>query len=202
MLHFGMVTDPAAQQSYTAGLVEESDRLCRLVENVLQYARLENQNRQFATSQIQVDRLLKEGLTRSLKRAQAAQMRLNLNIGRKAADQMVTTSTDLIDQILFNLVDNACKYASTGRRPQIDIDANVDSRWLRIEVRDFGPGIDTKQLRRLFQPFSRSSDETAGTAAGVGLGLSLSSQLAKLLGGELVYSPAEPGSRFTVKIRI
>ncbi len=187
MLASNMVRDESQRQAYAMGLVKESDRLCRLVENVLQFARLERKQTGVHYAKLSVDQLLQNTIQRCQARAESSSMKLQVNIAPSANEAEIETSADLVDQIVFNLVDNACKYACESQRPSVELSVNVEGKWLMIRVRDYGPGIDSLMVKRLFRPFSRSSDETAGTAAGVGLGLSLSRQLAKQLLGRLEY---------------
>jgi signal transduction histidine kinase len=200
MLASNMVTDESQRANYASGLVREADRLCRLVENVLQFARLEQKRAPLQSSSVTVEALLHEAMQRCRDRAESAGMTLELSIPDSLMGETIRTSKDIVDQILFNLVDNACKYANESKPAEIRVEVAEDSKWLVISVRDYGPGIDAKLLKRLFQPFARSSDETAGTAAGVGLGLSLSRQLAKRLGGRLDYRQANPGSVFELRV--
>jgi signal transduction histidine kinase len=96
-----------------------------------------------------------------------------------------------VEQILFNLVDNACKYAAeaTDKTVQLRVDALHDS--VAFQVADHGPGIAPDQQRRLFRPFSKSAQQAAHSAPGVGLGLALSRRLARRMGGDLRYEPTD-----------
>jgi signal transduction histidine kinase len=106
-----------------------------------------------------------------------------------------------IEQILLNLVDNACKYGADG--DTIELSVGRSGRKLELGVRDFGAGIDRRTRRRLFRPFSRSAEEAAGSAPGVGLGLALSRRLAKDLGGDLRLADADgPGAFFVLTLRL
>lgn len=200
MLASNMVRDESQRQAYATGLVQESDRLCRLVENVLQFARLERKQNGVLYSKLTVEQLLQNTIQRCQARVETSSMKLEINIATSENQAEIQTSADLVDQIVFNLVDNACKYACESQRSCVDLSVNFEGKWLMIRVRDYGPGIDAQTVKRLFQPFSRSSDETAGTAAGVGLGLSLSRQLAKQLRGRLEYRPANPGCIFELRL--
>jgi signal transduction histidine kinase len=200
MLDGDMLTSPEQRQTYTKGLVAEADRLSRLVDNVLQFSRLEKQQSQIRRSPIGVEALLHNVLDRCRTRLAASSMDCEVSLAKQLSGVQINTSQDSVEQIVFNLVDNACKYAKLGEGARIRFEAELDSKWLVIRIRDFGPGIDSKMIRRLFRPFARSSDETAGTAAGVGLGLSLSRQLATQIGGKLDYSPAEPGCLFELRL--
>ena len=90
-----------------------------------------------------------------------------------------------VERILFNLVDNACKYARDASDRRIHLDCASDARALRLTVADHGPGIDAREARRLFRPFHKSARDAAQSAPGVGLGLALSRRLARALGGDL-----------------
>ncbi|MFO0942667.1 MAG: HAMP domain-containing sensor histidine kinase [Pirellulales bacterium] len=200
MLASDMITDPAQRTAYASGLVKESDRLCRLVENVLQFARLERKQSSLNLQPVTTEQLLSKIVERCRIRADAAEMQFEFNCNQSDQLVKVQTCSDLVEQILFNLVDNSCKYAALADQKRIELSVSTESKWLVVAVRDYGPGIDTKMVRRLFRPFSRSSDETAGTAAGVGLGLSLSKQLAKRLGGQLTYVVGQPGCIFQLRL--
>lgn len=104
-----------------------------------------------------------------------------------------------VEQILFNLVDNACKYGVGGTR-RIEINCELDGK-ARISVRDFGPGISRTEAARLFQPFRKSAQQAANSAPGVGLGLALSRRLARAMGGELALDAhVRDGCRFTLTL--
>ncbi len=200
MLNGDMLPNAEQRAEYTEGLVQEADRLCRLVDNVLQFARLERGAAVGKSEQITVRGLAERIKGRCQQRAMTAGLTLEWQVSDDVAETSIETAIDAVEQIIFNLVDNACKYAAVGTPPGVQVSLAGDGKWLMIQVRDFGPGISCTMLRRLFQPFARSADETAGTAAGVGLGLALSRQLARQLSGQLTYRSAEPGSQFELRL--
>jgi signal transduction histidine kinase len=104
-----------------------------------------------------------------------------------------------VEQILFNLVDNAAKYARDVSDNRIHVEANHTGQWIRLAVRDHGPGIESRRLSRRMQPFGKSAQESAETAPGVGLGLALCRRLARQLGGRLDIG-ATPGGGATVTL--
>jgi signal transduction histidine kinase len=112
-------------------------------------------------------------------------MKLELQAAPATAAEQVTTDVSAVEQILFNLVDNACKYAAHSERKEIRIGAECHGKWASIQVRDGGPGFTDAEARKLFQPFSKSARQAAHSAPGVGLGLALSRRLARDLGGDL-----------------
>lgn len=188
MLTEGMVPDPEQQHTYLVTLRNEGDRLHHLVENVLSYARLERGNVEARKRRVPVPELLDRGLDRLRDRASAAGLELELATDEQLADREFLTDPGAIEQILFNLVDNAAKYAAQAadRCLSLAISADPDSTEQAIIcLRDHGPGVPPDLRGRLFEPFSKSAVEAAHTAPGVGLGLALSRRLATELGGQL-----------------
>ena len=184
MLEQGMVRDDATKQEYLTTMRVESDRLSHLVENVLAYARLERVSPSNRAVDIPVERLLTRVSDRMSQRAQQANMQVDVQLNG-AAGAVVHADPGAVDQILFNLVDNACKYAASAEDRRIHVDAGRENGHVRIQVRDHGPGINPVEGRRLFQPFRKSAKDAAHSAPGVGLGLALSRRLAQAMGGSL-----------------
>jgi signal transduction histidine kinase len=116
------------------------------------------------------------------------------------AEQTLFTDPQAVEQILFNLVDNACKYAAHAAKKEIEVTVTCQRDKLSISVRDFGPGISTAGRKKLFRPFSKSVHDAAHSAPGVGLGLALCERLARDLGGRLQFQPADPGSIFCLQL--
>ena len=201
MLAEGMVADEGQRGVYLQTLKVEADRLTHLVENVLQYARLERGSQGKRRETIRLGDLLQRIEPRLRERAEQADM--TIVIEADAAERQIQIATDpaAIEQILFNLVDNACKYARASDDRRIHCRVQADSRNVRIEVRDHGPGISGAEMRRLFQPFSKSAQAAANSAPGVGLGLALSRRLANQLDGRLVVGRSNgPGATFMLQL--
>ena len=202
MLAEGMVTNPAQQQNYLATLRSEAGRLGHLVENVLSYARLERGSARGRVETITVGALLERTRERLAPRAKQACLTLLVEAGA-AADLTVCTDVSAVEQILFNLVDNAGKYAApTASEPTLHLEVLPPERKsICLRVRDHGPGIEAEVAARLFQPFSKSAQEAAHSAPGVGLGLALCRRLARSLGGELVHDTSVTmGTAFVLKL--
>ncbi len=199
MLDEGMVASPESKQSYLKTLRSEADRLGHLVENVLSFARLEHgraaRGSEVATAAELLDRLV----PRMTLRAREAGM--ELIVGPVESLSSVRVDISVVDQILTNLVDNAIKYAGGGADRRIHLDAAASGRWLEITLADGGPGLEAKVVRRLFRPFSKSANDAAHSAPGVGLGLALSRRLARSLGGELrLVRNSSAGATFALTI--
>ncbi len=185
MLASGMVPSEDARQSYLNTLTSEAGRLTHLVENVLAYARLERSSARSRVEHVNVSGLMDAVKTRLAERAAQAGMNFDVVIDSETGATKLTTDVSAVEQILFNLVDNACKYASSSELKSIRLSAARDGKFARIEVCDSGPGFSDLEVRRLFQPFSKSARQAAHSAPGVGLGLALSKRLARDLKGDL-----------------
>ncbi len=193
MLAAGMVTDEAKRHRYLNTLRIEAERLSHLVENVLAYARLERGRARGRIEAVPVAQLVERVRGRLAERSVQAGMELAVEVPANVAAMLVLADTSVVEQILFNLVDNACKYAAAAQDKHIHLVAERRAGGIVIKVCDHGPGISGEQAMRLFQPFSKSSHDAANSAPGVGLGLALSRRLARELGGDLTLEPGPSG---------
>ena len=195
MLTGGMVTDEAKKAEYLGTLNTETDRLHRLVANVLDFSRLENKRPRLTRTKVALGDLLSRVLTTWQGRCQDVGKELVMS-NEAGADKVLETDVELVQQILANLIDNACKYSRDAVDKRICLRARPHGKSLVLEVEDRGPGVARRDRRILFRPFrrGRQADLTAG---GVGLGLALADRWARLLGGALQYAgPPEGGACF------
>ena len=209
MLRDGMVTDEQQRQRYLQTLSREADRLGELVENVLAYARLERGRATRPRERLTVAELLNRFEERLTQRADQAGMTLVILPDRSAGMNdpahlaMLHTEPGAVEQILLNLVDNACKYAAAASNKTIQLALARGGKHLLFRVRDYGPGISSREARHLFQPFCKSARRAAETAPGVGLGLALSRQLARHLCGELCLDTSvSEGACFILRLPV
>lgn len=185
MLAGGMVKDESKRQQYLEKLQSESKRLCGLVENVLSYARIERGKTPTELQRVSLEALLARSRERLLERVEQAGMGLVIEGEDLAGEVEVMADPVAVEQILFNLVDNACKYARKAEDARIHVTLSAEPHDVGFEVRDHGPGISAREAKRLFQPFTKSDREAAASAPGVGLGLTLCRRLARSMGGDL-----------------
>jgi signal transduction histidine kinase len=200
MLAGDMVTSPEQRQRYLETLCVEADRLTHLVDNVLLYARLERSRPGKNRVSIEVGQMLERFTSRLADRAEQAELKLVVQCDDAISRELITTDPSAVEQIAFNLVDNACKYAVPASNKSLELAVVIRGQNLELSVRDFGPGLSPNARRRLFQPFSKTSEEAAISAPGVGLGLALCKRLAADLGGNLRFLPAEPGAKFILQL--
>jgi signal transduction histidine kinase len=201
MLAEGMVTDAEQRRSYLETLRVEADRLAHLVENVLQYARLERGSNKRRREETCPASLLERVEPRLAERARQAEMTVEIEVDDRVRGEQIHTDPAAIEQILFNLVDNACKYAVGAEDGRIHVRLESRDGKLLLRVQDHGPGIAASERRQLFRPFSKSAKDAANSAPGVGLGLALCRRLAAQLGGrlEVECSPGN-GAVFTLTL--
>ena len=224
MLARGMVPDAARRQEYFETLQREAERLTLLVENVLAYARLERGRKPQGQDRVTLQSLLARVGPRLKQRAAQAEMEcvleLPLPLGEGWGERELpidndrapspcplpegedfnaefTTDQAVVEQILFNLVDNAAKYAREAHDRRIHLSAERDGQWIKLTVRDHGPGIGKQTVARS-TPFAKSAQDSAESAPGVGLGLNLCQKLARQLGGRLEVPQSNGGGTTAV----
>ena len=199
MLSSGMVADEQRRRSYIDTLRKESERLAHLVENVLSYSRIE---RGRAASQVEdttPGKLVSRMEERLCERLSQGEMTLCITIAPDVEGAFFSTDSGAVEQVIFNLVDNATKYgrpAGGGAGGEVALEVGRFGRdRVAFRVVDPGPGLPVDARKRLFQPFSKSAHEAAAQSQpGVGLGLALCRRLAREeLGGELVLERNGPG---------
>jgi signal transduction histidine kinase len=202
LLEEGMVA-AAEVPTYHATLRREADRLTHLVENVLAYARLERGRHAARLAPVSVGDLLARVTPRPAERATQAGFDWQIEADDATRRLTVTTDPAAVEQVLFNLVDNACKYARAAEPALIAVTATPRGRCLAVAVRDHGPGVTARETARLFEPFRKSARDAAESATGVGLGLALSRRLARQMGGDLAHEPPiDGGSRFVLTVPV
>lgn len=200
MLADGMVTDEEKKQDYLRTMQGESERLNHLVENVLSYSRIERGNARSKLELLAVPDLV-ERMRQVLQRRVDQE---NTALSIEMADNLGQVETDVtaVEQILFNLIDNACKYGlPEGESGKVTLSVRKGRGGIVFEVRDEGRGIDRTEKKRLFRAFHKSAHEAAHDKPGVGLGLALCRRLARALGGELKLGEAgDKGASFVLVI--
>jgi signal transduction histidine kinase len=198
MLTGGMVKDEAKKAEYLHTLNAETDRLNRLVANVLDFSRLENQRPHLHLSTVKVSDLL-HGIHATWQgRCQDAGKELVVENGFDP-EAILQTDVELVQQIIANLIDNACKYSRDAADNRILLRATVDGPRLFLDVQDHGPGVTRRDRRSLFLPFRRGCQADV-TAGGVGLGLALAHRWAALLGGKLSLTAPAQGACFRLEL--
>jgi signal transduction histidine kinase len=188
--------DEAKRQTYYDYIHGESERLSRLIENVLQLARLTRNAQRIDLRSVAVSELL--DLVRSKVATQTERAGFELRVRNDApAGAAVAVDADCAAQIFINLVDNALKFAAGAADKSVEIAARGTSDGGTLfTVRDFGPGVPKAQMKKVFELFYRAENELTRETAGTGIGLALVRQLAVAMGARIDVRNCEPGAEF------
>ncbi len=188
LLEQGRVRDAAQSGDYLRTIGRETQRLARLVNNALDFSRLEQGRKIFAHEQVD----LTAELTRLLDTHAPRLAESGLALRRELPEGPVMGSIDrdAFEQIVLNVVDNAVKYAAEGGEVNVALaaaggGASGGRRGVEVRIGDRGPGVPGELRERIFEKFYRVDDALTAERSGAGLGLSIARQLARGLGGEL-----------------
>lgn len=199
MLAEGMVTDPARARQYVATLRDESARLGLLVENVLAWSRAENGRAPAEPRPILLADLHAEVAPILERRVEESGGVFETSV-EAPSDALLKTDPARVRQILFNLVDNACKYA--GPEPAVRLTVAARGDRIVFAVEDRGPGVPAALRRRIFRAFDRGQRGPGDAVRGLGLGLAISTELARSLSARLRYESGadDRGARFELEV--
>jgi signal transduction histidine kinase len=189
-LREGLAEDAEARDASLAVIRAETDRLARLVRDVLDLARMEADQFTLEQDEVELRRLLEQAYQSFSEEARRRGIDYDCAL---RADPVISTDGDRLLQIVSNLLDNAFTWTPDGGR--IGLELTASNGTIAVSVSDSGPGIGPAERERIFRPFwSRAGD-------GTGLGLPIARQLAHALGGELALeSEIGKGSRFELRL--
>lgn len=189
LLEQGRVADANKQSEYLRIIGRETQRLARLVNNALDFSRLEEGRKKYQRENCDLVEELSRLLDALTPRLAEAGMRLIRKLPESPL--RLKTDRDALEQILLNLIENACKYAASGGELEVSVSA-YEEGGAEVRVGDRGPGVPAAERERIFEKFHRVDESLTAEKSGTGLGLSIARQLARGLGGEL-RCEARPG---------
>ncbi len=193
MLAGGLVK-PADRDRYVQTMNAESERLSDLVDEVLEYARVENHKVTLDVQPVTVAGLLEAVREHCEDRCTKAGKELVLEVNG-LAEKTIHTDPQLVRQVVANLVDNACKHSRDAEDPTITVRAlQQHGNRVSIDIEDAGHGIDAGQRHLIFKPFRRGRDNDTRRPGGIGLGLALARSWSQLLNGKLELVNTQAGA--------
>lgn len=195
MLKSGWVDDEK-RQTYYDYIFSEGERLSRLIDNVLQIARLDRGSVPVTLEPITVGALLDVVRSKVVTTVERAGFTLTIDIDPTVHSVRVRMDQDAFVQVCINLVDNALKFSSDASRREIVLSAGTLQDSVLFCVRDFGPGIAPGDMKRLFELFYRPDNERTRATAGTGIGLALVKQLVTAMDGRVDVRNCDPGAEF------
>ncbi len=196
------VTDPAKQRSYLNIITAEAARLTRLINNVLDFSRMERGEKKYDFRDVELAKIARE--TAETYRPHLENSGFQLECSFPASDLPVRGDTDAIAQILVNLLSNGEKYSNGGKKISIEV-SRRDGPLPCAEVRilDRGSGIPKGSEEKVFEKFYRAHDSLSSGIQGSGLGLTLARQIARAHGGDVIFEPRDGGgSCFILRLPI
>jgi len=196
-LEMGRFRNPGEEEKYLRTILKESDRLTQLVDNILDFSRLESGQKSVRLTSVSVEELVSNVLESYRLRLEDEGFHWHLDI--PAGLPRIHADAIALQHCLLNLLDNAVKYSRD--RKEIKVVARERDGMVSIAVSDRGIGIAAEDLGRIFEKFVRVETGLVHTVKGAGLGLSLVDQIVRAHHGrvEVASTPGE-GSIFTMLI--
>jgi two-component system phosphate regulon sensor histidine kinase PhoR len=198
MLEKNWVKSEDKLTEYYGNMRQESERLSRLIENVLDFSRIQKGRKKYEFSFGDVNKCIADVV--EMMRPYAAQNGFSIKtelgqLGQTAFDR------DAVTQIVVNLVDNAIKYARNAQDKTITVRTESDSEFILLDVEDHGPGVPHRLRHKVFEQFYRSGSEATRETTGTGLGLALVKKFAQAHSGFVEVMSAKPtGAIFRVAL--
>lgn len=200
LLREGWVTEEK-RKTYYDYIHDESERLSRLIDNVLQLARMTRNDLRLTPRVMTVRELVATVGPKVTSTVERSGFSLRTDCPAEAADATVAVDPDAFSQILINLVDNAVKFSSKAQHRVVDVGCRLGTQGrVVVSVRDYGPGVPKDQMRKIFRLFYRVDSGLSRETVGTGIGLALVRQLAEAMGGTVDVANRDPGAEFSVAI--
>ncbi|MEM9620072.1 MAG: HAMP domain-containing sensor histidine kinase [Pseudomonadota bacterium] len=193
--------DEEKRKTYYDFIFFESERLSRLVSNVLQLARITHGNEQELNPKPhRVGQLCELINTQITAQTAAAGFELETDFAQELHDLEVLCEPDAVQQVLMNLVDNAIKFAAVSEPRRVSCGTRRGRYGVEFFVRDYGPGIDKAKMKKIFELFFRGEDERTRETSGTGIGLALVATLVEQMDGKVDVVNKQPGAEFRVTL--
>jgi signal transduction histidine kinase len=194
------VTGPltSKQSSYMIGIKESTERLERLINDLLDLSVIEAGKASLKPTSFSMMSLLRE-VTETLK-PMAEEKQISLEFGSTNGHSLAWADRDKVTQVLTNLIGNAVKFTPNLGKVSMVVNSRKDA-WLQVSITDTGPGIPPEEAGKIFDEFYQMSQPGRDKSKGVGLGLAISKKLVEMHGGKIgVESVVGRGSSFSFTI--
>ena len=198
MLEKNWVKSQDKAVEYYSNMRQESERLSRLIENVLDFSRIQRGRKKYSFNAGNINKCISDVV--EMMRPYAALKGFSIRTEPEPIEQ-ATFDADAVTQIVVNLLDNAIKYARDAEDKTITVRTKSDGGFTIIEVEDHGPGVPHRQRNKIFEQFYRSAAEATRETTGTGLGLALVKKFAEAHNGFVEIISAKPtGAIFRVAL--
>ena len=198
MLDQGLAQNPEREQEYFRVLDAETARLGRLINNVLEFSKIESKNRRFNIQPGHFSEVIREAA--GVMSEKIRQEGFNLHIDTDPTMEF-SYDREVMAQVLINLMENSLKFSRTAPVREITLFARMDGDHAVVGVSDTGPGIPAHALKKVFDDFYRVDNSLTQTTRGTGIGLALVKKLVEAMGGK-VLAKNNTGPGCTIEIRM
>jgi signal transduction histidine kinase len=189
----------ASRDTYLDTILAESARLTRLLNNVLDFSRIERDSKQYQVRPIVLQEVIESALAAMVHPLKTRGFEVRVDMPDEPV--VVPADRDAMEQVLLNLLSNAVKFSDDKR--EIHLSLRNESETAAIEIRDFGMGIPPEDVDRIFARFYRSDDAVQKGITGTGLGLPIVRHAVEAHGGRIsVRSTPGEGTTFTVHLPV
>lgn len=219
-LYMGNVGDETKKKKFLGAIIKESDRLSRLTDRALYFIRYGQGALRYQFTEGDLGELVKDvvetfAVSSGCRVQRLGDGRQPPEVGDPDDNQSVIRLSlapglppvrfdgGAIEQVVFNLLDNALKYSDKDKGGRIEVVLSQAGRFVMLSVKDEGVGMTPEDVRRVVKPYARGSDATRHHAKGVGLGLALCHHVVRAHGGRIgIESALGRGSRFSVTLPV
>ncbi len=196
LLHDGIGGTLSEQQTEIILIMRENSiRLQKMIENLLNYTKIDSIQGQSKLQLIDLEKLISKVLVAHALTINNKKLQMNVKI---QDDVKLISNEEKLSIILDNLISNAVNY--TPEAGQINISSNTESDWFMIEVIDNGPGLAKADYAKVFDPFYRGESNHKGLINGSGLGLTIVKEIVATLDGSISLLPSKHGAHFSVRL--
>lgn len=210
MLSAGQVLSAEHQTEYFQFITSESERLTRLIDNILQLAKLNQPHQSVKPEYIPLETIVDIIKSKVSSILVEHDFRINIVFDLEAPEQVkLYSDTDVLSQAVINIMDNAVKFFDKGKvqdssRQVVDFIFSLDKRnpsLLKLSIRDYGLGITTEQQHKLFELFYRGGSELTRSTQGTGIGLALVRELLLAQEGAIEAQRMSPGLAINIYLK-
>jgi signal transduction histidine kinase len=192
----GAIDDDPDQERRARVIVSESERLGRLIDNVLAFSR-KREGKVQAPVAVDVNSAVRETVAKF--EPALAHKQIDIRMDLTEAPSTARAGAGAVEQIVTNLMSNVEKYAAGT---EVTVTTRTEDGRIVVDVADRGPGVPAHERGKIFEPFHRASDALTDRTSGTGIGLAIARELARAAGGDLVLADADRGARFQLTLPV
>jgi signal transduction histidine kinase/Na+/proline symporter len=200
ILHTNPDIETVQIENFTGIIIKESDRLIRLINQILDYEKIESARIDWAIASLDLKEVIKDAITSTQQLIDDKKITVDLDIARRVPS--VSGDRDRLVQVMVNLISNAVKF-SDPNLGNISIRLRAESDHVLVEVADNGIGIRPEDQSKIFEPFHQIKNPTRGRPVGTGIGLTITKRIVDFHHGRIrVESEPGKGSTFSFTLPV